>query len=201
MVDQLLEIRDDPPEGLGRTPGPKAILSYLKRDETLKEKRLPKSTRTVHRLLKENGRIAFRLPTVTEPLERPTPMHHWQLDFKDASSVPSDPHGKKQHVGETLTLIDKATSVLVAHHVRSDFTAATALAAVAQTFAEHGLPTSIPLDRDTRLGWEHLKAVTFPPPSCAFVTHEELECSSAIRITPNKMALSRDTIARSIKNA
>jgi hypothetical protein len=76
VVDRLLEIRDDPREGLGRTPGPKAILYYLRRDETLKERklRLPKSTRTVHRLLKENGRIASRLPTITEPLERPAPM-------------------------------------------------------------------------------------------------------------------------------
>jgi len=101
VIDRLLEIRDDPPEGLGRTPGPKAILYYLHRDETLKERklRLPKSTRTVHRLLKENGRIASRLPTITEPLERPPAMQHWQLDFKDASSVPADPHGKKATCG------------------------------------------------------------------------------------------------------
>jgi hypothetical protein len=26
VVDRVLEIRDDPPEGLGRPPGPKAIL-------------------------------------------------------------------------------------------------------------------------------------------------------------------------------
>ncbi len=152
VVDRVLEIRDDPPEGLGRTPGPKAILYYLGRDESLKEMglRLPKSTRTVHRLLQENGRIASRLPTLTDPIERPPPMQQWQLDFKDASTVPADPHGKKQHVVETLNIIDKGTSVLVAHHVRSDFTAETALAAVAQTFAEHGLPSSITLDRDTR---------------------------------------------------
>ncbi len=51
VVDRLLEIRDEPPEGLSRTPGPKAILSYLTRDELLKEKqlRLPKSPRTIHR--------------------------------------------------------------------------------------------------------------------------------------------------------
>ena len=129
-----------------------AILSYLSRDETLKEGglRLPKSTRTIHRLLHENGRIASRLPTLTDPIERPAPMQHWQLDFKDASTVPADPHGKKQHVVEILNIIDKGTSVLVAHHVRSDFTAETALAAVAQTFVEHGLPSSITLDRDTR---------------------------------------------------
>lgn len=107
VIDRLLEIRDEPPEGLGRTPGPKTILYYLKRDETLKERklRLPKSTRTVHRILHENGRIPSRLPTVTEPLERPAPMRDFQLDFKDASSVPADPHGKKQHVVETLVVV------------------------------------------------------------------------------------------------
>lgn len=73
VVDRVLEIRDDPPEGLGRIPGPKAILYYLGRDESLKEMRvrLPKSTRTIHRLLRENGRIASRLP---------------QLDFADRAS-------------------------------------------------------------------------------------------------------------------
>jgi hypothetical protein len=74
--------------------------------------------------------------------------HH--LDFKDASTVPADPEGKQQHVVETLGIIDTGTSVLIASHVRSDFTAATALQAVAHTFAERGLPGSIPLDRDTR---------------------------------------------------
>ena len=69
---------------------------------------------------------------------------------KDASTVPADLHGKRQHVVEILTIIDKGTSVLGAHHVHADFTAETALEAVAQTFAEHGLPSTIPLDRDTR---------------------------------------------------
>jgi len=78
-------------------------------------------------------------------------MQQGPLDFKDASSVPSDPHGKKQHVVEILNIIDQGTSVLVAHHIRTDFSAETALEAVAQTFAEHGLPSSITLDRDTQL--------------------------------------------------
>src|SRR5579859_4294755 len=98
VVDRLLEIRDNPPEGLGRTPGPKTILYYLNRDETLKEQqlRLPKSTRTVHRLLRENGRIALRISTEASPIERPAAMQQGPLDFKDASTVPTDPHGKKQ---------------------------------------------------------------------------------------------------------
>jgi hypothetical protein len=137
VVDRIREIRDDPPEGLGRTPGPKAILSYLDRDEPLKERklRLPKSTRTLHRLVRENGRIATRLSTGTDPIERPAPMQQWQLDAQRRfQRARHDPHGKKQHVVEILTSIEKGTSVLGADHVRSDFTAETALAAVAQTF-------------------------------------------------------------------
>jgi hypothetical protein len=153
VVDRVLEIRDDRTFGLSRTPGPRAILYYLDRDESLKEQgvRLPTSTRTIHRLLQENGRIAARQPRLTDPLERPKPMEHWQLDAEGClHRTRHDPHGKRQHVVETLTIIDKGTSILVAHHVRSDFTAETALAAVAETFSSHGLPASITLDRDTR---------------------------------------------------
>jgi Integrase core domain len=77
-------------------------------------------------------------------------MQHWQLDCKDAASVPADPHGKQQHVVETLNVIDVGTSVLLAAHVAPDFTAETALQALAQTFQQHGLPHSIRLDRDPR---------------------------------------------------
>ena len=152
VIDRILEIRDQPPEGLGRTPGPKAILYYLPRDESLQQAglRLPRSTRTIHRILCEQGRICHQLPVLNDPQERPAPMQDWQLDFKDASSVPADPHGKQQHVVETLNVIDVGTSVLLAAHVAPDFTAETALQALAQTFQQHGLPHSIRLDRDPR---------------------------------------------------
>ena len=129
VVDRLLEIRDDPPEELGRTPGPKAILSYLSRDETLKGKglRLPKSTRTIHRHLPRKR---------THCLSSPHPDRSHRTPRANAALAARlhrrlyrtrhDPHGKKQQVVETLTSIDKGTSVLVAHHVRSDFTAETA---------------------------------------------------------------------------
>jgi transposase InsO family protein len=132
---------------------PKAILYYLPRDQTLQQAGLclPRSVRTIHCLLRENGRIATRLPHAPDLIERPKPMEHWQLDFKDASSVPADPEGKRQHVVETLTIIDVGTSVIIASYVRADFTAETVLQAVVQTFAQYGLPRSIRLDQDTRL--------------------------------------------------
>jgi hypothetical protein len=80
VVDRILQMRDAPPEGLRRTPGPKALLYYLPRDEQLEGERLPRSSRTVYRILQQAGRIAHRLPHVQEPQERPAPMSHWQLD-------------------------------------------------------------------------------------------------------------------------
>jgi len=74
----------------------------------------------------------------------------------------------------------------VAHHVRSDFTAETALQALAETFSSHGLPASITLDRDTQLRSEHHKVATSLLLWCAFVIPSGLRCSSAIRITHNK---------------
>src|SRR5438874_6723923 len=83
-------------------------------------------------------------------MERSAPMMSWQIDFKDVSSVPADPDGKRQHVVETLNIIDTGTSVLLDAHVRADFTAETALEAVALTLTKYGCPKLIILDRDGR---------------------------------------------------
>src|SRR5438105_13110559 len=74
----------------------------------------------------------------------------WQIDFKDGSLVPADPDGKRQHGVETLNIIDMGTSVLLDAHVRSDFTAETALQALALSLAKYGRPQRITLDRDPR---------------------------------------------------
>jgi transposase InsO family protein len=69
---------------------------------------------------------------------------------KDASTVPADPVGKQQHVVEILNVVDIGTSLVVAAHVHAQFHAQTALEAMAQILQQHGLPTSITFDRDTR---------------------------------------------------
>jgi hypothetical protein len=103
VVDRIIEMRDEPPEGLRRTPGPKALLYYLPRDGQLQGERLPRSSRTIYQILKRAGRIAARLPRQHEPVERSAPMRDFQLDVKDASSVPADPQGKRQHVVEVAS--------------------------------------------------------------------------------------------------
>jgi hypothetical protein len=47
VVERIIQMRDEPPEGLQRTPGPKAILYYLPRDPDLQAERLPRSSRTI----------------------------------------------------------------------------------------------------------------------------------------------------------
>ena len=59
VVQRIIEIRMEPPENLKRVPGPKAILYYLSRDETLRQSglRLPTSTRTIWQILDQVGLI------------------------------------------------------------------------------------------------------------------------------------------------
>ncbi len=102
VVERILAIRDAPPANLQRVPGPKAILYYLHQDATLAERgaRLPRSTRTVWRILRRHGRIARRTPHRHEPVDRPPPLTCWQLAFKDVTTVPAEAEGKRQHVVE-----------------------------------------------------------------------------------------------------
>jgi hypothetical protein len=152
IVRRILELRDEPPEDLHRIPGPKAILYYLHHDALLQASghQLPTSTRTIWTILTRHDRIRHDAKREHYPVERPEPMSHWQIDFKDVSSVPPDPEGKQQHVVETLNVVDMGTSMVVEGVVRDDFTSETALMALTHTFLKHGLPTSITCDRDAR---------------------------------------------------
>ena len=77
-------------------------------------------------------------------------MSDWQIDFKSNSIVPAEEEGKKQHVVETLNVIDKGTSILVEAVSRSDFHAATAIEALVEIFRQNGMPKTIRFDRDSR---------------------------------------------------
>jgi hypothetical protein len=153
IVERVLAIRDHPPDHLQRTPGPKAILYYLNRDESLRDcpEAIPRSTRTIWQILDEAGRIARRVPREPLPLERADRLQAWQLDWKDATTVPPDPEGKQQHVVEILNVVDTGTSILLDSLPRTDYAADTALLALTSTLLLQGCPQSITIDRDTRL--------------------------------------------------
>jgi hypothetical protein len=170
VVEKILDIRDHPPRQLGRVPGPLAILYYLRQDQAFKatESKLPRSTRTIWKILTRHQRIYHPLPGIPEPEERPAPGVEWGLDFHDVSTVPSEPDGKQQHVVEILNLVDHGSSAVVASEPANDYNAETALRKVSDVFLEQGCPDRIRLDRDTRWigSWT---AKDFPSPMLRFL--------------------------------
>lgn len=147
VVQRILDIRDHPPQGLQRTPGPKAIVYYL---QQALGSGYPTSTRTIWQILRRYGRIVDAKQTVHEPWPPTEPMQDWQLDFKSVSSVPPDPTGKQQHVVEVLNVVDTGTSILLQALPRADYTAETAILAVTHTLLVHGRPRRLTFDRDPR---------------------------------------------------
>ena len=152
VVNRVLEIRDNPPTNFQRIPGPLAIIYFLHQDETLKASgyRLPTSTSTIWRILDRHHRIMRVRRRPHEPLERPEPMQCWQIDFKDVSTVPSDPEGKKQHIVETLNVVDEGSSMVLDAIVRADFTMETAIWAAVHALLRNGVPRQVTFDRDSR---------------------------------------------------
>jgi hypothetical protein len=170
VVNRILEIRDNPPPRLGRVPGPLTILYYLKQDEHLAQAGvpLPRSTRTIWKILDRYHRILRPSPGEHDAEERPEPGVEWGMDFHDVSSVPADPEGKQQHVVEILNFVDHGSSIVVASEQAQDYTAETALRTVAGVLMEQGCPAQIRLDRDPRWvgSWT---AKDFPSPMLRFL--------------------------------
>jgi len=152
VVQRILDLRDQPPENLQRVPGPRALLYYLPRHaEGLPQGvRLPRSTRTIWKILRQHGRIPVDRQPPTKPLEGPEPLQEIQIDFKDDSTVPADPLGKRQHMVETCNFVDAGTSIWLHGPVREDFTAETAFEAVVEFLLRYGLPAMLTFDRDPR---------------------------------------------------
>lgn len=153
VVQRILEIRVEPPENLQRVPGPEAILYDLHRDPVLKQAgvRLPRSQTTIWKILRQAGCIQQDRRRKPRPLELREPGEEVQFDLKDASSVPADPEGKRQHVVEVANFVDAGTSIWLHREVRSDFDAEALFEVVAQFFCQHGLPAMFTFDNDPRL--------------------------------------------------
>jgi hypothetical protein len=124
-VTQILQIRDDPPEQLHRTPGPKAILYYLPRTPGLDGERLPRSTRTIWKILCAADRIAHRPRRPRAPQERPEPLVELQLDFKDVVQVEALVSTKQAHAIEVLDAVDVGTSLWLLGEPSVSYTAET----------------------------------------------------------------------------
>ena len=195
----------EPPENLKRVPGPKAILYYLSRDETLRERglRLPTSTRTIWQLLDQLGLIERAAPRHRKPLELQEPLQEVQVDFKDVTTVGADPTApteKRQHLVEVCNFVDAGSSRLLAAQVHEDFHAETAFDAVVQFLREYGLPDLLTLDRDVRwVGSEGKRDPTrfsFSAAPVPVVRWRPAQCSSS---APSRTELLRGTLSQNLR--
>lgn len=150
VITSILDIRLHPPENLGRVPGPKAILYYLRRDPALQGEQLPRSSRTVYRVLKAANLILNRPKPARKQRDLEEPMTVWEFDFKDNTYAKPDPDGKKQHTIEILVTIDAGTSMLVDLTASEQFVAETVIQTMVKVIKKHGLPKKVRFDRDPR---------------------------------------------------
>jgi hypothetical protein len=157
--------------------------------------RLPRSTRTIWKILRQHHRIAVDRRRLSKPLERPEPLQEIQMDFKDDSTVPAEPLGKRQHVVETCNFVDAGTSIWLHAIVREDFTAETAFDTLVEFLQRYGLPAMLTFDRDPRLSWAVPVDATFLPCWCVFCSAWASSPTSARRIDQTKIATLNDCIA------
>jgi integrase-like protein len=104
----------------------------------------------VWKILRKLGYILDAPERKRQPLELRDPLEEVQMDFKDATTVPADPDGKRQHVVEVLNFVDAGTSILLSAQAHADFHAETALEAVVQFLRQYGLPAMLTFDHDPR---------------------------------------------------
>jgi transposase InsO family protein len=152
VVERILSIRDEPPDHLRRVPGPRTILYFLHKDpEALAlGMPLPRSTRTVWKVLRAHGRIATELAPHHQPLVPPEPLAEVQADFTASGSVPAEPDGKRQHAMEACFFEDVGSRQVPYAEVNADFHAETALEAVISCLRHTGLIGKLTIERDPR---------------------------------------------------
>jgi hypothetical protein len=129
IIQRIVEMRESPPEHLQRVPGPKALLYYLPRDAELQAlgAPLPRSTRTIWKILRQNGCILDEPTRRRKPQELREPLEEVQLDAERCVHCPCRPAiSKQQHVVEVLNFVDAGTSILLSAQVHQDFHAETA---------------------------------------------------------------------------
>ncbi len=146
-----------------RKAGAKTILwglsEYLKRHPITFT--LPQSGSTITQILRERGWILPPRQASHEPLELPSPMEEWEIDFAEIWL-------RDEGVFEFFVVVDRGTSRLVYVEGNRGYNAETTLEAMAKLFILCGLPKRIRFDRDVRL-WGAWTRDSYPSPFVRFL--------------------------------
>ena len=144
VKDAIGDLRVALSEKYYRKAGSRLIIEYLKKMTTMKGYKIPTSTRTVTKILRELGYIVPRHKPKHTPLDIIPPMQEWEMDFCEVQ-IPDE--GKF----EFFVVVDRGTSrVIHLEGCEGGYNAQTAFEAVFRLLDTYGLPPRLRFDRDTR---------------------------------------------------
>ena len=166
VVQRIIEIRTSPPENLQRTPGPRAILSYLHRDADLAAAGLtpPRSTRTIWKILRQLGYILDPPERKHRPSEPREPLQEVQMDAHSTLL----PFPLIQKASTSMSSRCSILSMLAPPFCSRPrpmmiFMRKPRLLAVIAFLRAYGLPAMLTFDRDPELQWAVPVVAIFPP--------------------------------------
>lgn len=140
VKDTICELRESLSERFWRRAGAKTIQYYLKQKQGV----LP-CANSIYKVLRERSYVRGAHPVIREPLELPPPMEEWEMDFGEIYL------GETEGILEFFLMVDRGSSRVVYVEGSSGYRAETAIDAVMQLFAAHGLPKRLRFERDPRL--------------------------------------------------
>lgn len=143
-IKYVIDLREELSRKYNRPAGPDLIAHELKERQATTKIRLPRSSKTVWRILSANGLIAKKSKRVTEPIDLPAPMEEWEIDFGEVWI-------ENEGVFEMFLAVDRGTSrVVFLDGMLNGYNAQAALDVLLQLFIINGTPKRLRFDRDPR---------------------------------------------------
>ena len=161
VQDAVAELRETLSVQYNRPAGAALIHVELKQRPDLASYRLPKSRRTITKILRERGYIVSPRKRVRHPLPLTAPMEEWEMDFCEVWVRGEGPF-------EFFLVVDRGTSRVIHLEGCPGYHSESALMAVARLFTLYGLPKRLRFDRDARwvASWT---SDSFPAPLVRFL--------------------------------
>lgn len=157
VKDVICDLRRSLSEKYHRPASAALIRHYLLQDQALSDRQvfIPRSSRTINKILRERGYIRTPPKPIHTPLELSQPMEEWEMDFCEIRL--------QDGRFEFFLVVDRGTSRVVYLEGCEGYRADTALAAVFRLLLLNGCPKRLRLDRDPRFVWSW-SADGFPAP-------------------------------------
>lgn len=157
VKDAICDLRVALSEQYHRKAGADLIKIYMQKEGWLPDGLgfVPKSKKTITRILRERGYIQNAPKHQHEPLPLCPPMEEWEMDFCEIRLV----DGRF----EFFLVVDRGTSRMVYLEGGEGYRADSALEALMRLFLMCGMPKRLRFDRDPRFVWSW-SADSFPAP-------------------------------------